>query len=503
MSNHHFLSYSSVDGLDFSLRLYDLLAAGPPHTRVWMDKRNLSPGRDWDTQITEAIRTCDSLLFVMTRDSVEDQSVCKNEWTRAMAYKKPIVPIRLHRDADMPFRLGSRQDIDFTGVFEPALARLRTHLAWLASPAGELQALRDRLTDAQRDLRRSTEVAQLSRIQGEISQLEADITALSQVVADPHGAERLVEESLARALERERQPHLRARATERSKFLNPPPGLAPAYFQDRQVEANLIGDFLNDASKRLMLVVGRAGIGKTALVCRLLKALELGSLPDDGGPLDVDGIVYLSAIGSHRLNVPTLLADLSKLLPEEIAQSLEGLFRDPKASTEAKVQSLLEFFPRGQVVVLLDNFEDVVEPETLATGDAELGKALQALLTLPHHAVKVILTTRVAPRDVALVQPGRQARVDLDEGLPFPYAENILRAMDADGKVGLREAPGALLGQARERTRGYPRALEALFAILSADRDTTLQEVLDDPALWPENVVEALVGEAFSRLDAC
>jgi tetratricopeptide (TPR) repeat protein len=114
----------------------------------------------------------------------------------------------------------------------------------------------------------------------------------------------------------------------------------------------------------------------------------------------------------------------------------------------------------------------------------------------------LVLTTRVAPRDLLLVQPARQATIPLDEGLESPYAENILRAMDRDGSVGLRDAPEELLAEARRRTRGYPRALEALYGILSADRHTTLQEVLDAAEhLLPENVVEALVGQAFERID--
>ncbi len=87
----------------------------------------------------------------------------------------------------------------------------------------------------------------------------------------------------------------------------------------------------------------------------------------------------------------------------------------------------------------------------------------------------------------------------LDGGLESPYAETILREMDADGKLGLKSATDERLALARERTRGFPRALEALVAILSADRDTTLEEFLAGPL--PENVTEALVGEAFSRLD--
>ena len=114
----------------------------------------------------------------------------------------------------------------------------------------------------------------------------------------------------------------------------------------------------------------------------------------------------------------------------------------------------------------------------------------------------MILTTRVAPRALSLVQPGRQMRLELDGGLESPYAENILREMDIGGKLGLKSASNERLVLARERTRGFPRALEALFAILSADRDTTLEEILTGTATpLPENVTEALVGEAFSRLD--
>jgi tetratricopeptide (TPR) repeat protein len=152
--------------------------------------------------------------------------------------------------------------------------------------------------------------------------------------------------------------------------------------------------------------------------------------------------------------------------------------------------------------VFLDNFEDVIDHVTHNLTDAELDEALRALVKLPHHGVKLILTTRVAPRSLSLVHPGRQMRLDLDGGLESPYAENILREMDADGKLGLKSAPDQRLALARERTRGFPRALEALFAIVSADRDTTLEEVLAGTStLLPENVTEALVGEAFSRLD--
>jgi tetratricopeptide (TPR) repeat protein len=499
---HHFVSYSRVDAKDFATRLHDALLAGPLSFRAWLDVLELRAGiDDWDEQIVEAIRTCESLIFVMTPDSVESYSVCKDEWTRALSYKKPVIPLRVHPGAELPFRLQSRQIIDFTGPFDAALAKLSNNLRWLASPEGKLQATKRRLGDAQRDLRRA-DPEQQWRIRDEIDRLREDIAHQQHVIENPHEAERRVQQSIQRGLELEREPEKPASGVLSTKFINPPPGMVPSYFRDRHVETKLLGDFLKNDALSLITVVGRGGIGKTVVACRLLKSLESGRLPDDGESLSVDGIVYLSEAGTHQINVPNLYADLCRLLPDNAAEELEKIYKDPQATTEAKMHALLEAFPSGRYVPLLDNFENVLDPETRTIRDAELDEALRALLNLPGHPVKVIVTTRFAPHDLALVQPGRQARLDLDEGLPSPYAENILREMDVDGKVGLKTAPDELLDQARQRTRGNPRALEALFAILSADRDTSLLDILDDTeGLLPENVVEVLVGEAFSRLE--
>jgi tetratricopeptide (TPR) repeat protein len=502
MSDHFFISYSRIEPSDFTLKLADELAAGPPAVPVWVDKRHVRPGEDWDEQIEEAIRTCKGMIFVMTKDSVDPLSVCKDEWVRALKYKKPIIPLLLSREAELPFRLSSLHYIDFTEDFDTALASLRKHLSWMDSPEGHLKALKYRLADAWRELPRA-EPEQRARIQEEIQDLQQQINDQQRQIDDPEGAKRGTEARIAKGLEHERQPDRPDDMELHSKFINTPPAVAPSYFQDRHVETKIIADFLKDDALRLMTVVGRAGIGKTAMVCRLLKALESGRLPDDGGPLSVDGIVYLCSTGLRRVSLAHLYEDLCRLLPESSARLLDAVYRNAQASIEAKMQALLEAFPGGRTVVLLDNFEDVVDIQNGEIRESELDEALRALLKLPQHGIKVILTSGVAPHSLQLFQPGRQMKIELGKGLESPYAENILRGMDRDGKIGLRDAPDGLLALARERTRGFPRALEALFAILSADRDTTLQEVLSDVQRpLPENVVEDLVGEAFSRLDS-
>ncbi len=502
MDGPYFISYSRVDAEDFARRLADQLVAGPPSYPVWLDARNLQPGGDWDTQIRNALQACGGVLFVITADSVQDHSVTKSEWVWALKYKKPVIPLRAEAGAELPFRLTSRQFLDFSDGFDVGLARLRNYLGSVGSPKWVLQDLRDQLAEAERELPRSGP-EQRPRIRQDIDELRRRIGEQERLVADPGAAARRTQERIAAGMEQQRQPERPEAAPARARFVNQPPMAAPPYFQDRHNESEQIGEFLRAADERIVTVVGRGGVGKTAMVCRLLKALEGGQLPDDLGALDVDGIVYLSPSGAHPVNFPNLFDDLCRLLPDEAAGRLRQAYREPHHSPAELMRALLDAFPSGRVVALLDNLEDVIDSSSadLALTDPVLDEALRALLAAPPHAVKVIVTTRVAPRALLLDHPERQRPLDLDEGLPSPYAEQVLRARDPDGRLGLLTADDELLGRARERTRGYPRALEALAAILSADRGTTLPELLDQTAGLPGNVVQALVGEAFSRLD--
>ncbi len=181
MSDHYFISYSTADALDFARNLADEMEGGYPFIKAWFDKRDLKPGDDWDDQIAEAIKTCKGVLFIMTRDSIADGSVCKQEWSMGLNYKKSVTPIRLHTDVEMPFRLGSRQWIDFTENSEAGLGKLRKHIAWLESPEGELQEAKDRLADAKRGLNRAR-IEDRERFLKQIADIEADIKAREQAL---------------------------------------------------------------------------------------------------------------------------------------------------------------------------------------------------------------------------------------------------------------------------------------------------------------------------------
>ncbi len=118
-----------------------------------------------DTGEISGLGACEGFLYVMTKDSVSPNSECKKEWTRALRYKKSIIPLLVHRHVELPYRLEPRQYIDFSHSFDAGLARLRDHLRWRGTAEGVLHTLKERLNDARRDLARA-DPAEKTRIRG-------------------------------------------------------------------------------------------------------------------------------------------------------------------------------------------------------------------------------------------------------------------------------------------------------------------------------------------------
>ena len=287
------------------------------------------------------------------------------------------------------------------------------------------------------------------------------------------------------------------RARQRVVNLRP---LDVAHFKNRLREMRALCDHLADASVRLVSVVGRGGMGKTALASRVLADLERGiktsEVSETSEVWQVDGILYLSA-RSTGLGLERIYADVGRMLGEPAASKLATRWADRDAPLAAKVETLLETMRDGLYLILLDNLEEELTEEG-AIAEEGLRLFVERCLTQPD-GVRLIVTSREEVKLAAAALHNARC-IPLREGLPKDDAVGLLRNLDPQGTLGLRDASEDDLRGAARLTRGIPRALEILAGILHKDPTASLPKLLADEAAFGAEVVERLVAEGYQRL---
>src|SRR5215208_6641021 len=110
-----FLSYARPDG-DFALRLAnDLRALG---VEMWVDQHNIRPREHWDRAIERAIRSCRSLVVILSPRSVASENVA-DEISLAIETGKRVIPVMIER-CSLPLRLTRMHLIDATRGYDAA-----------------------------------------------------------------------------------------------------------------------------------------------------------------------------------------------------------------------------------------------------------------------------------------------------------------------------------------------------------------------------------------------
>src|ERR1039457_4153402 len=137
MSTRLFISYAHRDGGGLAARLQrDLQAQG---FDVWLDKHRLLGGDVWTKEIELAIDRCDVALALLSTGSYESD-ICRAEQQRSLAKRKPVIPVRVQRDCDVPLPLQTRQHIDFSRdanypeSLHQLLTSIRKNLGVIAPP---------------------------------------------------------------------------------------------------------------------------------------------------------------------------------------------------------------------------------------------------------------------------------------------------------------------------------------------------------------------------------
>lgn len=316
------------------------------------------------------------------------------------------------------------------------------HVAEAEACARRRLALDDLNEDAHRQLieilarggRRSEALAQVARCR-ELLQFELGLppsATLEALVAALHAGE-LGPAAVSIAAADVDPPH--AQPAPPRHNLHP----APTPFIGREEEIALLGRALQNAQSRLLTIVGPGGIGKS----RLALALASQLVADDVGRFP-DGIFFvpLASVSSAGQMVAAIAGAIGLHL--ESGQDRQA--KQSAAVNRAPREQLLDYLRHKRMLLVLDNYEHLLEPGARDDQDAA---ALTGAILQAAPGVVVLATSR---ERLHL----REEHVFLLGGMPVPPSPQ-------DGELGSFAAVQLFLQRARQ--------VQPAFALKPADAE--------------------------------
>jgi hypothetical protein len=131
-----FVSYSRADKAFANDLVLGLAACG---FAPYIDRQDIAPGEDWEKRLEGLISEADSIVYVVSPDSLASEN-CAQEFRQALALRKRILPVvwRAVDDAAAPPEMKRLNYIFFSGegrTFAAGLAELaaalRTDIGWI------------------------------------------------------------------------------------------------------------------------------------------------------------------------------------------------------------------------------------------------------------------------------------------------------------------------------------------------------------------------------------
>ena len=122
-----FISYARVDTAQV-VQIVEILRSGGHDP--WFDHR-LLPGQDWKQELHNAVAASDAIVYMLTPESVASEW-CQWEFADAVKLKKPVVPVLLREETQVPPVLSRFQFANFSsGVTPHSVAKLMGGLTQL------------------------------------------------------------------------------------------------------------------------------------------------------------------------------------------------------------------------------------------------------------------------------------------------------------------------------------------------------------------------------------
>ncbi|MBF0563903.1 MAG: tetratricopeptide repeat protein [Nitrospirae bacterium] len=244
-------------------------------------------------------------------------------------------------------------------------------------------------------------------------------------------------------------------------------------FVDREIEQDILFQYLRKADNRLVVIIAPGGYGKTELATKVLKDIAPGTSIVAN---DVHGILYMRC-AKGDINLGKIFDGAGKIAGKA------DEFLKVYTSKEMTLARKLEFFFNeltkvGNVWLVMDNFEDLLDTNDDSIKDDELREFLETAVAIKHN-VRLIVTSRAVPK---FKGSRKIEKIDLSSGLPEEQAIRYLR--EEGTEYGLGNEDENVLRTFVSRVHYIPMALVSVLGYLHEHHAITLGELLADDSLF-------------------
>lgn len=283
------------------------------------------------------------------------------------------------------------------------------------------------------------------------------------------------------------------------------PEKATRYFKDRESELSKLRQCLLNKNLRMVLIYGRAGVGKTSLAAKFAREMEADF---DNLPLGNEkliNVIYVTFSDSEDRSIDRIVERISGNLDEPDAAEVKDLWNQKGLSLNDRIAELFRGpLSRYRYLIVLDNLESVMNEDNQITEEnVSLRQFIDAFFEHEHSALLVATSRRTLSlsHDAEIGAIGRRIQISLDEGLPESFAIALLRELDYDNRLGIGNAPKEILAEVVRRCQYIPRTLETLITTLLHRPTWDLDTLLANEAYFAQ-LIENPSRELYNSLSS-
>ena len=267
---------------------------------------------------------------------------------------------------------------------------------------------------------------------------------------------------------------------------------AVAHWHGRNEQLTELREVLLGDEHRVISIVGKRGIGKSAIVTKVLAEFECD---ESASPTAVNlgPFVYLSSRHGGQLTLSAVYQAVSGLWEGETGETLARHWQSRGVDSLGNLWARLS---SHRPVIVLDNLDDLQAPMVHTLTDPELEALIESACRTSN--VPTIVTTSQHPLRLASDLAAQIHVIEVQEGLTRNDSVTLIRESATRGADRLSGITDERLAEAAARVDGRPRALQKLAAILDR-RPNLIDRVLTSDQL-PEDLLATLVSTTYTGM---